>query len=123
MRQILLSFLAFILFPIQIYAAEEQMQESFCTALDQSTFLSVDELAGGLTPEGVDKMNWSIKFKEGVAQWDYEDMSQSGTYECSDNTVKVKLHDREIEATYDSEEKILLWDEVKYKRSEENYVH
>lgn len=88
-----------------------------CDFPTNSTFSSVTKEEGGLGPNGAVMGNWLIYFNGNSFRWGHSDVVESGTYTCKNNSLKVKLFDRSLYASYDSKTGILTWDNVNYKRT------
>jgi hypothetical protein len=90
-------------------------QIDFCNSLNGSSFESLEKLELGLGPSGAVLGYWKISFRNGKFQWSHSDVSENGTYTCSDSMITAKFSDRTTTANYDPTTGILTWEEVEYK--------
>ncbi len=113
------------MFPVLILAigavvSYNGCESSHCAAIDDGTYVTVDvQNDCGLTAPGTatGECRWRITFKNGTYQWQYSDISQSGSYSCEANTVSepASLINRKS-GTFSNDGSVLTWDNVVYKR-------
>jgi hypothetical protein len=89
-----------------------QSTRDICDSIAGLTFQSIEKHEGGLGPNGATERFWSVSFQDGILHWSHSDVSESGVFTCSGNTIKAKSY----VGTYDQESEILTWEGIKYKK-------
>lgn len=79
--------------------------------LNGMRFISIGKHEGGLGPNGVINRYWSIRFKDGLALWDYSDVRSAGKFTVDeDGMIKAKMGSNyEVEGFFDKANKRLFW--------------
>ena len=92
-----------------------------CGIFSDAKFRSTDTYEKGLSPSGVVMGYWNIIFSGGEkVVWTYSDIVQSGSFTCDEGKIEANLGDLNVEAEYDANQEILIWDGIEYKIEGEN---
>lgn len=87
-----------------------------CSLLNNSAFQSVNQYEVGISPNGLVMGYWSIGLENGKIEWLHSDISESGSYNCSNNLLQVKFSNQSGTASYEKDRDILIWNNIEYRR-------
>jgi len=93
----------------------EYQPDVLCEQIVGTTFLSLEELECGLTPDGPELCHWQITFEEdGNYLWMHSDVGEGGTYVCQGGNFFV-VGGSDVDFDVDPVTGILTWDGVEYE--------
>lgn len=85
----------------------------YCGELKETIFTSIEKYETG---RGGSMGYYAINFWEDYFTWSHSDFSESGSYTCNNNSIKVTLAERpSINIQYDPVTKTFTWDGIIYK--------
>ncbi len=91
-----------------------------CSVINNSIFQSVEKREMGNSPSG-QVMGYAMinlkDLKDGNVHWQYSDVEETGNYSCNNSVLEVKLSNRSIEARYDGNRDVLIWDALEYRKA------
>ena len=95
-------------------------QHGACFVLEGRTFVSLDELECGLTPNGPALCHWQVMFKtftpdDSLFQWSHSDVGESGAVTCEGADLQLRGNTTSLTVgVFDATAQLLTWHEVVY---------
>ena len=84
-----------------------------CFFSEPATFLSVEELECGQSPDGIALCHWRITFDNGMFDWFYSDVVEMGSYTCEGSNITSSGNGAIYTGSFSND--ILIWDGIEYK--------
>ena len=94
----------------KVFASQFNSQESLVALLNGKTFQSLEQQPVGETITGAQAFgSWFINFVEDTFTWDYQDISEAGTYQyLDDDSFTAILPDRKIVVVVEGDDIVLM---------------
>ncbi|WP_114336779.1 hypothetical protein [Corallincola holothuriorum] len=105
------SVLSFVLLTMPLRAAE------ICQAGLELDYVSVEELEGGLTPEGSVAKRWQLQFRFPEVIWSRGDMVEHGRLICDGEIITAEFANNELDVTVVQEPQLINMAGVAYSLS------
>ena len=101
----------------RVFASQFNSQESLEALLNGKTYQSLDPQPVGETINGAQAFgSWYINFVEDTFTWDYQDVSEAGTYRyLDDDSFTVILPGRDLTVAVEGND--IVFDGVRYRRN------